>query len=71
MLVATTSDRLDAVIEQATELGIATAVIGSTDDSANLTIGETVVGVEELNKAWSSTLPELFDHAVGANAVVE
>ena len=71
VLVATTSDRLDAVIEQATELGIATAVIGSTDDSANLTIGETVVGVEELNKAWSSTLPELFDHAVGANAVVE
>ena len=71
VIVATTADRQDEVLARAAELGTPATVIGTTDDSATLSVGDTVVAVEELAQAWSATLPDLFDHAVGANAVVE
>ena len=70
-VVATTAGNLDGVLARASELGIPAAVLGTTDESGELIIGQTVVPVAELAEAWSATLPDLFGHAVGANSVVE
>lgn len=71
VLVGTTSDRIDGVLARAAELGIPAAVIGETNDSGNLTLGEEDIALTDLVAAWSTTLPDLFGHAVGANSVVE
>ena len=71
VVVATGADHVDSVLARATELGIPAAVIGSTDDTGEIRIGETVLPMAELVEAWSGTLPGYFGHAVGANAVVE
>ena len=70
-VVATTADRVDALLIRADELGVPAATIGATDDSAELKVGGVSIAISELYQAWSATLPELFGHAVGANSVVE
>ncbi|AGF73375.1 phosphoribosylformylglycinamidine synthase subunit PurL [Corynebacterium halotolerans] len=70
-LVATTADHVDGVLARAAELGVPAVQVGSTAEGRDLSFGEVTVPVAELREAWSSTLPELFGHAVGANAVVE
>jgi len=70
-LIATASDHLDGVLARAAELGIPAVVVGTTNDSGNFTFAGQEVAISELREAWSSTLPKLFGHAVGANSVVE
>lgn len=72
VLVATTADKADAVLAHASEQGIPVAEIGATvEDGTDLTFGDVSVPLAELRAAWENTLPDLFGHAVGANAVVE
>lgn len=69
-VIATTSDHLDAVIARATELGIPAAIVGTTDTTGDLRIGEEQIAVSALRDKWKSTLPDLFGHAVGANSAI-
>ena len=71
VLVATTADRADQVLARAAELGIPAAIVGETTETGALTLGGESVAISQLVAAWSATLPDLFDHAVGANSVVE
>ncbi|MCG7455315.1 phosphoribosylformylglycinamidine synthase subunit PurL [Corynebacterium tuberculostearicum] len=71
VLVATTADRADKVLARAGELGIPAAIVGETTETGALTLGGESVAISQLVAAWSATLPDLFDHAVGANSVVE
>ncbi|MDK7047537.1 phosphoribosylformylglycinamidine synthase subunit PurL [Corynebacterium sp. UMB0012] len=71
VLVATTADRADQVLARAGELGIPAATVGETTETGALTLGGESVAISQLIAAWSATLPDLFDHAVGANSVVE
>lgn len=71
VLVATTADRADQVHARAGELGIPAAIVGETTETGALTLGGESVAISQLVAAWSATLPDLFDHAVGANSVVE
>ncbi|MDK8585261.1 phosphoribosylformylglycinamidine synthase subunit PurL [Corynebacterium kefirresidentii] len=71
VLVATTADRTDQVLARAGELGIPAAIVGETTETGALTLGGESVAISQLVSAWSATLPDLFDHAVGANSVVE
>ena len=71
VLVATTADRVDQVFARAGELGIPVAIVGETTETGALTLGGESVAISQLVSAWSATLPDLFDHAVGANSVVE
>ena len=71
VLVATTADRADQVLARASELGIPAAIVGETTETGTLTLGGESVAISQLVSAWSATLPDLFDHAVGANSVVE
>lgn len=71
VLVATTADRADQVLARAGELGIPAAIVGETTETGALTFGGESVAISQLVAAWSATLPDLFDHAVGANSVVE
>ena len=71
VLVATTADRADQVLARASELGIPAAIVGETTETGALTLGGESVAISQLVAAWSATLPDLFDHAVGANSVVE
>ena len=71
VLVATTADRADQVLSRAGELGIPAAIVGETTETGALTLGGESVAISQLVSAWSATLPDLFDHAVGANSVVE
>ena len=71
VLVATTADRADQVLARADELGIPAAIVGETTETGALTLGGESVAISQLVSAWSATLPDLFDHAVGANSVVE
>lgn len=71
VLVATTVDRADQVLARAGELGIPAAIVGETTETGALTLGGESVAISQLVAAWSATLPDLFDHAVGANSVVE
>lgn len=71
VLVATTADRADQVFARASELGIPAAIVGETTETGALTLGGESVAISQLVSAWSATLPDLFDHAVGANSVVE
>ena len=71
VLVATTADRADQVFARAGELGIPAAIVGETTETGALTLGGESVAISQLVSAWSATLPDLFDHAVGANSVVE
>lgn len=71
VLVATTADRADQVLARAGELGIPAAIVGETTETGALTLGGESVAISQLVAAWSATLPDLFDHAVGANSVVE
>ena len=69
--VATTADRADQVLSRAGELGIPATIVGETTETGALTLGGESVAISQLVSAWSATLPDLFDHAVGANSVVE
>ena len=71
VLVATTADRAEQVLARAGELGIPAAIVGETTETGALTLGGESVAISQLVAAWSATLPDLFDHAVGANSVVE
>lgn len=71
VLVATAADRADQVLARASELGIPAAIVGETTETGALTLGGESVAISQLVAAWSATLPDLFDHAVGANSVVE
>ena len=71
VLGATTADRADQVLARAGELGIPAAIVGETTETGALTLGGESVAISQLVAAWSATLPDLFDHAVGANSVVE
>ena len=71
VLVATTADRTDQVLARAGELGIPATIVGETTETGALTLGGESVAISQLVSAWSATLPDLFDHAVGANSVVE
>lgn len=71
VLVATTADRADQVLARADELGIPAAIVGETTETGALTLGGESIAISQLVAAWSATLPDLFDHAVGANSVVE
>ena len=71
VLVATTADRADQVLARVGELGIPAAIVGETTETGALTLGGESVAISQLVAAWSATLPDLFDHAVGANSVVE
>ncbi|MER0006125.1 phosphoribosylformylglycinamidine synthase subunit PurL [Corynebacterium sp. KPL4064] len=71
LLVATTADRAEQVLARAGELGIPAAIVGETTETGALTLGGESVAISQLVAAWSATLPDLFDHAVGANSVVE
>ncbi|WP_296182694.1 phosphoribosylformylglycinamidine synthase subunit PurL [uncultured Corynebacterium sp.] len=71
VLVATTADRADQVLARAGELDIPAAIVGETTETGALTLGGESVAISQLVAAWSATLPDLFDHAVGANSVVE
>ena len=71
VLVATTADRADQVLARAGELGIPATIVGETTETGALTLGGESVAISQLVAAWSATLPDLFDHAVGANSVVE
>ena len=71
VLVATTADRAEQVLACAGELGIPAAIVGETTETGALTLGGESVAISQLVAAWSATLPDLFDHAVGANSVVE
>ena len=71
VLVATTADRADQVLARAGELGIPAAIVGETTETGAPTLGGEAVAISQLVAAWSATLPDLFDHAVGANSVVE
>ena len=71
VLVATTADRADQVLARVGELGIPAAIVGETTETGALTLGGESVAISQLVSAWSATLPDLFDHAVGANSVVE
>ncbi|MHA2789788.1 phosphoribosylformylglycinamidine synthase subunit PurL [Corynebacterium sp. S7] len=71
VVVATTADHVDALLARAAELGIPAAQIGTTNSTATLSFAGVEVALDEVFQAWSNTLPELFGHAVGANAVVE
>ena len=70
-LVATTEDKVDAVLARAAEFGVPAVKIGETTEARELTFGDVTVDLDELKDAWKTTLPNLFGHAVGANAVVE
>ncbi|WP_018024801.1 phosphoribosylformylglycinamidine synthase subunit PurL [Corynebacterium ulceribovis] len=83
-LVAVPSENMEAVTALAADLGIQAARIGrvtSVDDgTATIDVsGATAAGdvidfsipVTEAAEAWTSTLPELFGNAAGANSVVE
>ena len=70
VIVATTNGQ--AVVERAQGLGIPVIKIGVTNDSGKLTVNDAAtVGVDKLAEAYYGTLPRLFGHAVGANAVVK
>ena len=70
VIVATTNGQ--AVVERAQGLGIPVIKIGVTNDSGKLTVNDAAtVGVDKLVEAYYGTLPRLFGHAVGANAVVK
>lgn len=71
VVVATSADRIDAVLELANEKGVPAVVIGETTDSRELTFGGITASLDELEQAWKATLPDAFGHAVGSNAIVE
>ncbi|QGU05489.1 phosphoribosylformylglycinamidine synthase subunit PurL [Corynebacterium comes] len=70
-LVATTADRVDAVLARAAEKGVPAVRIGETTEGRDLAFADVTVNLDELKSAWKATLPDLFGHAVGANSVVE
>ena len=70
VLVAVTADRLDIAVQRATEAGIPVAVLGSTNETGEITVAGETVSIAQLAEAWSATLPGLFDHALAPNAPV-
>ena len=71
VLVATTADRVDMLLQRAEECGVPAVVVGQTTDNGELELGGESIAVSELREAWAAILPDLFGHAVGANSVVE
>ncbi|WP_151641148.1 phosphoribosylformylglycinamidine synthase subunit PurL [Corynebacterium sp. 11A] len=64
-----------AVTARAAECGVPVTELGATADTDTVDLelpgGEHLqVAVAELEQAWTSTLPDLFGHAAGANSVV-
>lgn len=70
-LVATTEDKVEAVLARAAAAGVPAAKIGETTSGRELRFGAVSVDLDELKAAWQDTLPQQFGHAVGANAVVD
>ncbi|AWB82594.1 phosphoribosylformylglycinamidine synthase subunit PurL [Corynebacterium yudongzhengii] len=70
-VIATTADHFDLVLKRADDHGIPAAVIGTTDDTGEIRLPGVTLPLAELEEAWSATLPDLFNRALGANSVVE
>ncbi|MBN9645038.1 phosphoribosylformylglycinamidine synthase subunit PurL [Corynebacterium mendelii] len=78
-VVACLPSAASAVEELAQSCGVPCVRIGHTGitgSAAKLRITgrddkEITIAVADLKKAWESTLPDIFGHAVGANSVVE
>ena len=74
-VVATTADRADAVEAPAARAAVPLARSGATTSERNLVLRSSgqdhTLNLDELAQAWEATLPDLFGHAAGANAVVE
>ncbi|EEI17938.1 phosphoribosylformylglycinamidine synthase subunit PurL [Corynebacterium lipophiloflavum] len=70
VLVAVTADRVDIAVHSATAAGIPVAVLGSTNETGEITVAGETVSIAQLAEAWSATLPGLFDHALAPNSPV-
>ena len=60
-----------AMFNAEVDLARQVAFIDRLTETGALTLGGESVAISQLVAAWSATLPDLFDHAVGANSVVE
>lgn len=70
VLVAVTSDRAEAAVEQATAAGIPVAVLGETTDDGVLRVTGEEIQMLELAGAWAATMPSHFAAATAPNAAV-
>ena len=70
VLVAVTSDRAEAAVEQATAAGIPVAVLGETTDDGVLRVAGEEIQMLELAGAWAATMPSHFAAATAPNAAV-
>lgn len=70
VLVAVTSDRTEAAVEQATAAGIPVAVLGETTDDGVLRVAGEEIQMLELAGAWAATMPSHFAAATAPNAAV-
>lgn len=70
VLVAVTSDRAEAAVEQATAAGIPVAVLGETTDDGVLRVAGEEIHMLELAGAWAATMPSHFAAATAPNAAV-
>ena len=70
VLVAVTSDRAEAAVEQAAAAGIPVAVLGETTDDGVLRVAGQEIPVLELAGAWAATMPSHFAAATAPNAAV-
>ena len=70
VLVAVTSDRAEAAVEQATAAGIPVAVLGETTDDGVLRVIGEEIQMLELAGAWAATMPSHFAAATAPNAAV-
>ena len=70
VLVAVTSDRAEAAVEQATAAGIPVAVLGETTDDGVLSVAGEEIQMLELAGAWAATMPSHFAAATAPNAAV-
>jgi len=70
VLVAVTSDRAEAAVEQATAAGIPVAVLGETTNDGVLRVAGQEIAMLELAGAWAATMPSHFAAATAPNAAV-
>lgn len=73
--IAIATHRGEELSARAQEFGVPITKVGSSVDSGSLSVTGTNTTVEipvaQLRQAWTDTLPTLFGHAVGTNAVVD
>ena len=70
VLVAVTSDRAEAAVEQATAAGIPVAVLGETTNDGVLRVAGQEIAMLELAGAWAATMPSHFAAATAPNVAV-